>query len=321
MLIIVQDLSTGGGERIIKDFLSKTSRSIRLYSSEQCKSKNVESIIISNWSSIGLLWLAFKVLLFTNRNRPICVVLTKPIIIFGVLNIFFRRNLYLYEHCDPFLLYFQRPGIFNKFKSILLSLAFKKNRIIVVTEIVKNNLIEKLYLCSSKVNVLPNPSTKITESLVNIRVEDQSSKSIFLIIGRYSPEKRFEEAINYYHKCIKNASNELWIVSKLTDNLEGVDHIFADFEALNDYVLLNDIVYKPTLINFSISESYSLVIAEFLASGLPVLSVYSPTLDSLWSPYLGFQTIGSEISSNVWQTRFQPNTYEDFENNLLRIIE
>ena len=321
MIIVVQDLKTGGGERIIGNFLSQTTRPIQLYSSEPCRSINVESIINNNWNTLTLIWLALKILFTTSKEIPIIVVLTKPIIIFGLLNILFQRKLFLYEHCDPYLLYFNRLGIFSKFKSALLVISLKSNNVIVVTQIIKQKLTKRLGLNAKNIHILQNPSTKITDHLVNIDLSHPSAKSVYVIIGRNGPEKRFDEAILYYHLNIRNSTTELWVVSNTSLDFEAVDHTFNSFDALNDYVSSHNIFYKPTLINFSVLESFSLVIAEFLAAGLPVLSSYSPTLDRLWSSYQGFELIGSEKPNEILLSRYKPFTYSDFESHLCRIVE
>lgn len=321
MIIVIQDLNTGGGERIMRDFLQEVRTGVLLYSSETVESKYVQYCPTYNWSSLSLFLLALKILTLTNRKRPILVVLTKPCIIFGMLNIIFKKRIFLYEHSDPFQLYLNRAGFFNRLKANLFRLAYKNNKNIVVTDIIKRKLIKSLYFKNSNVSVLKNPCAAITTKLLNISLESREAMKIYIIIGRDSAEKRLDDAIDFYKDQLRTSESSLWIVSKTTRKFNGADQKFDDYSALNDYVIENNIFYNPILINFSVSESFSLVIAEFLSANLGVISVYSELLDELWSKYAGFTFIGRQITNGTPKSTYVPFSHTDYDLELLQILD
>ena len=321
MIVVIQDLSTGGGERIMRDFLQEVRTNVTLYSSETVESPYVQYCPTYNWNTLSLILLALKILTLTNRKRPIIVVLTKPCIIFGMLNIMFKKRIFLYEHSDPFLLYLNRAGFLNRFKAKLFRLAFKNNKNIVVTDIIKRKLIKILYFKNRNVSVLKNPCAAITTKLSNIRLEPRKAMKTYIIIGRDSAEKRLDDAINFYKDQLETSESSLWIVTKTTRKLNCADQQFDDYCALNNYVIANNIFYKPILINFSVSESFSLVIAEFLSAKLEVISVYSELLDELWSKYAGFTFIGRQITNGTPKSTYVPLSHTEYDLELLQILD
>ena len=120
------------------------------------------------------------------------------------------------------------------------------------------------------------------------------------IIGRDAPEKRIKEAIKFLNDI--NLSIQIKLISKSNRKFISEHKIFyiKDYSELEDFDKDNSI-----LLNFSNVESFSLVIAEWLASGLPVISIKNCKLDSLWKNYKGFfslEEFGS-VCENLAQYR------------------
>jgi len=320
MILVVQDLHTGGGERIMNSYLSNVKEKCILYSSEECPNPNVINNKIEYWGTFSLLFLALRILFRADAGDTIVVLLSKPIIIFGLLNIIFRKNLYLYEHCDPYLLYFNRSGFMSYLKTNALKLSFKKNKVIVVTELIKRKLVDDLGLKKCNINVLNNPCEEISKKLNNISVENYNLDEVYLIIARDSPEKRISEAIDFYLSEVNTSNTTLWLISDTSRNFTGPDEIFTDYQSVNDYVRTRNIYYKPTLLNFSVAESFSLVIAEFLCSNLRVISAYSDTLAKIWAQYQGFYFIDFLEQADVPKRKYTPITYRTYSKNLKAII-
>ena len=320
MIVVVQDLHTGGGERIMSNYLSGVKERHILYSSEECSNPNVESNKTANWGTISLFFMALRILLRANTNVPIIVLLSKPIIVFGLLNVIFKKNVYLYEHCDPYLLYFNRPGIMGYLKSKALKLSLRKNKVIVVTELIRRKLADDLKLKGCTINVLNNPCQPITKKLTNISTTSYNLDEVYIIIARDSPEKRINEAIAFYHNEINGPRTTLWIVSDTNRDFQGPDKIFKDYQSLNEYVKTNKIIYKPTLLNFSVAESFSLTIAEFLSSNLRVFSAYSDSLSKIWSKYQGFHFINLPDPKDEQRQSYIPTSYRTYSDNLKAVI-
>lgn len=321
MIIIVQDLHTGGGERVMSNYLSTVKEKHLLYCSEECRSPYVKSIKVTHWETVPLFFKAFDILFRANKTQPIIVVLTKPIIVFGILNIIFKKNLYLYEHCDPYLLYFNRPGLISHLKSAALRLSIKNNKMIVVTELIRRKLVDDLQLDPIRIQVLNNPCVPIKSKLMNISTTYCNLDNVYLIIGRDSPEKRINQAISFYNNEIKSATTTLWLVTHTDRDIQGPDAIFKDFQSLNDYVLAKQIFYRPTLLNFSVSESFSLIIAEFLSSNLRVISAYSDTLAQIWAQFKGFHFIPLAERTEEQRQNYKPVSYTQYIENLREIIQ
>ncbi len=320
MIVVVQDLHTGGGERVMKNYLSRVKEKHILYSSEECSNPNVESKMMANWGTISLFFMALRILFRASTGQPIIVLLSKPIIVFGLLNVIFKRNLYLYEHCDPYLLYFNRPGLMSYLKSNALKLSLRKNKVIVVTELIRRKLVDDLKLKDCSINVLNNPCEPITKKLLNISTTSYNLDEVYIIIARDSPEKRISEAIAFYHNEINGPTTTLWVISDTNRDFQGPDAIFKDYQSLNDYVQTKKIVYKPTLLNFSVAESFSLIIAEFLSSNLRVFSAYSDSLSKIWSKYQGFYFIHLSDREDEQGQRYMPISYSTYSENLKAVI-
>jgi len=323
MIIVVQDLNTGGGERVLKEFLKYVKLPCNLYTKEKFVSERIDVYSSENWSTIGLVFKAFKILIKCKIDQPVLIVLTKPMIIFGILNIFFKRNIFLYEHADPTLLYFPRNGYVNSLKAKLLKISLKYNKTIVVTNKVKNNLLNETTLNNQQLYVVKNPNKKITQKLDNISRTNINRINIYLIIGRDSPEKKLNEAIQYYNS-IKSKETSLWIISDTERTFYNIDMHFKNYEELNHYVNEANIIYEPILLNFSEVESYSLIIAEFLSAKLTVWSVYSETLADLWSNYYGFYLIKNVPKNGLKSLDnrevFKSKSTFDYAQDLIKII-
>jgi len=110
-------------------------------------------------------------------------------------------------------------------------------------------------------------------------------------------------------------------VSDTNRDIQAPDAIFKDYQSLNDYVLTKKIFYRPTLLNFSVAESFSLIIAEFLSSNLRVISAYSDTLAQIWAQFKGFHFISLVERTDEQRQSYMPISYMEYSENLKTIIQ
>ena len=73
MIVVVQDLHTGGGERVMSNYLSRVKEKHVLYSSEECQNPHVESIEVTHWETVPLFFRALGILFRANKTQPIIV--------------------------------------------------------------------------------------------------------------------------------------------------------------------------------------------------------------------------------------------------------
>lgn len=107
----------------------------------------------------------------------------------------------------------------------------------------------------------------------------QSSSFKIVTVGRLVPQKGFDRLIRIIGKLRRNGKNvELYIVGEGTER-KKLEHIIQE-ESLENYVHLKGFMKNPyalmtnmdLFVCSSIAEGYSLVIAEAMTLGLPVIS-------------------------------------------------
>lgn len=107
----------------------------------------------------------------------------------------------------------------------------------------------------------------------------QSSSFKIVTVGRLVPQKGFDRLIRIIGKLRRNGKNvELFIVGEGTER-KKLEHIIQE-EVLENYVHLKGFMKNPyalmakmdLFVCSSIAEGYSLVIAEAMTLGLPVIS-------------------------------------------------
>jgi len=295
---IIPDLRKGGGERVtceIIKILANNKHEITIYTQSiaplRDSNTQVKFINIKWGSRIETLYSLVMMFYFSSKNSVIIPVLTGPIIMIGIINIFYRRRVIAYEHSDLEALYLNTSYLKKIIRKLLIRVAlFGTTNCIVVSNYIKRRMSLIFKYDESRITVVQNPFTgflkKITQHQYATKPNNPSAKFTAYIIGRFSQEKRIVEAVEYAAK----SSGIDRIVVVTDDNLWPSKFLSADaiskVSLINSYdEICNFSPLNSLLINFSTVESYSLVIAEWLASGLPVFTVSTTNLHELWSNY------------------------------------
>lgn len=292
ILVIIPDLTTGGGEQVTSEILQELSSrgyEIRILCRLREKSypdKWIHSFVPIDWSKkIGTILTIAQEFFAWKRGDPVLAVLTGPIIIVGLLNIFFRHRIIAYEHSDLEKLYFNGSSIRFFARRLLYYLSSKNIRqMIVVSDYLKKRMSIFLGRSTNTISVVRNPVTPFLQKASReISTQNCSGFNAF-IIGRYSPEKRHEDAIELLAsssrvKRINLISRNASIVrERLTSRARSKLTIYESYSDLPT------IIEKACfLLSYSQVESYSLVIAEWLASELPVITVDDNAMQILWN--------------------------------------
>lgn len=289
---LIPNLHAGGGEKVtlqIINYLLNRDFNVIVCSnsSVQINSKKkfrFEKIV---WGrKIQTILKVYKILKNSSSDSIIIPVLTGPIILVGILNIFLKRKVYAYEHSDLVDLYLNTTFIKKIWRYSLLKFAFYgTSKFFVVNKYLKNKLSKRLNFAINNIYVARNPFSKFIKFLKKNQITNNDKKKYSAyIIGRHSPEKRIKEAIYYAHKSA--AVDEIIVI---TDKKEELQKDVGELQKLKIYQSYREIekfnLKSSFLLNFSQVDSFSLVIAEWLASKLPVLSVPSNNLRKIWSSY------------------------------------
>lgn len=165
----------------------------------------------------------------------------------------------------------------------------KFDRIVCVSESVKQSFVDNTKLYQGTLTIY-NPIDKdqiLKKAKLNCDVE-KTSKITFVTIGRLEHQKGFLRLCEVVNKLKDNFNNfELWILGEGTqkDDLENYirDNDLTNFVKLlgfkdNPYAYLNK---ADLFISSSFFEGYSLVLAEALVLGIPVLSTNTTGPDNL----------------------------------------
>jgi glycosyltransferase involved in cell wall biosynthesis len=294
LLVVIPDLTTGGGERVTRQLveaLSEKGYRIRLVSNVPLVLQKVlalHSYRDLDWSRpMARFAIIGQELLRCGKKTSVLAVLTGPIIAVGVLNILFNRKVVAYEHSDLEQIYQLDTPLKRRFRLLALRLSLRSvNCIAVVSTYLSERLPLVLGCSQDKIAVVRNPVQPFLEKL-NCSVTIGSMQSLTAyVIGRNSPEKRHLEAIELLAKCARVGC--IILVAKDADQLSAQLSSQANAK-LQIHTNYADIVYFETrssfLFSYSAVESYSLVIAEWLASGLTVLSADNEPMRRLWSPW------------------------------------
>jgi len=294
LIFIVPDLHTGGGERVTFEILKKlNNNSTTLFSKTTQTERRVLDLIKHkeiNWSKkISSLVSIINYLLFAPKNSVVIVIFTGPYIIMGLINIFLRRNMVAYEHSDINKLYFQGSYIKILLRKLLFCISnFGIKKIFVVSEDLREEMQSHVCIKKRKVFLINNPVTPFLKKINYSLPSSSISKGCrAFIIGRNSPEKRIYEAVSFLKRS--KLISEIIVVSDNFSNLEDLK--CADFkidflpsiDEIKEISLRNDFLF-----NYCKVESYSLVVAEWLASRLKTISVDVESMIKRWGNYAGF---------------------------------
>jgi hypothetical protein len=290
---IVPDLYSGGGEKI-------TNQIIHYLLKHGCKvticTNTLERIYYENgrYAFKKIVWQKKLKTLFTilntmkksERETIFIPVLTGPILLVGIINIFFRKKVYAYEHSDLVELYFKTSFIKKIIRLALFKLAFHGiTKLFVVTNYLSLKVSKRLNIRSDKIFVARNPFNKFISNLKRNQIDKRSSSGFTAyIIGRFSTEKRILEAIYFANNS--EGINSIIVVTDRKNELKKLVGKIKKIKIYQSYSEIKNFDYeKSFLLNFSNVESFSLVIAEWLSSGLLVLSVPTENLNKLWSRF------------------------------------
>ncbi len=297
---VIPDLQKGGGERVTCEIIKALATkgcNVTVYS--QCIEPLGESsikvkFVEMQWRNrLATLFSIFKMLCITPRNSIIIPVLTGPIILTGILNIIFRRQVIAYEHSDIEALYFNVSQPKKYMRKLLVWIALHGVfRFVVVSSYIKSRICSILKFDETKVVVAKNPFKGFLKKISPTQhiYESNANNSIFTayIIGRFSQEKRITEAVEFtarstgIDRIIVVTDVTLALTKQLSNSAVSKTKIVGSYDEILDFNPSTSL-----LINFSMVESFSLVIAEWLASDLLVFTVKSKNLFELWSKYNG----------------------------------
>ncbi|WP_372776895.1 glycosyltransferase [Litorivivens sp.] len=284
--VLIPDFKLGGGEALTRRFVeylvaSESRVNVRVYSQQKADLCGVSETICRSWKTSFFFYFLKK---FRN-HRPTLVVLTGPILIYGLSRK--KSNVYLYEHGDPFVLVSLEK---SRLRSMLYKRAIKNaKQLIVVNPAVKEKFLNHFSLDTNKVAVVENPVKPITSNACFFNSKAVASKFGAIVIGRSSPEKRLEFGLQF----LKDQSQTITNIVLVSDTSDFDRAGVASYRSYDSLPRLD--VSQYILFNFSYSETFSLVIGEWLAAGGLVCSVACPQMISLWSQYRGFFVIGAGV--------------------------
>lgn len=313
---IIPDLKKGGGERVTCEIikaLTKKGFDVFIYTNNSEplgeSSANIKFFKLQWNRRLATLFTLFKMLYFSPKNSKIIPVLTGPIILIGMLNIIFRRQVIAYEHSDIEALYFNVSNSKKYIRMFLFWIALHGvSKLVVVSNYIKYRICAILNYDKNKVFVAKNPFIGFLKKISRAQLVQKScsEEPIFTayIIGRFSQEKRITEAVEF--AAISSGVDRIVVVTDVTYSLinQLSNHAVSKIKVLSSFDEISD--FNPSasmLINFSKVESFSLVIAEWLASDLLVFTVQTTNLFELWSDYNGcfFIDESKPLSKNIIQ--------------------
>lgn len=335
---------TGGGELILIQLLKSISRdhpgiSMFLFCQNSDAIKVLDKKILNEINYQNKLQLIIKLvknfmagLIRTKDTRHIST-LSGMIIITGLINLFFWQKLICIEHSNLGKFYFQEGNRLKKVLRVFLyNLALLKvDTLIFVSEVAKKDSILKLWSINhKKVSVLHNPIVDIGTKL-NLTKNVNKSVTQFLIIGRFSPEKRIETGLKFLKK--NNMNNKIILVSNVNSEFQkrysnDLNIVFyADYSEVPNLSLSNTL-----LLNFGLVESFSLVIGEWLKAGGRVFSVNGSSCNPIWISSRGFYEFDENLDFKKQISRMEKidkkdnrpifigENFKDYKDKFLNIV-
>lgn len=294
LLVVIPDLTTGGGERVtcqLVEALSERGYRIRLVSNVPLALRDMLALHSYRHLEWARRMARFVVigqeLIRCGKSTSVLVVLTGPIIAVGMLNVLFNRKVVAYEHSDLEKLYLVGKPLKRSLRLLALRSSLRSLKCIAVVSTYLSERLPLVLGCSpDRVAVVRNPVQPFLQKLTcRVTIGDMHSLTAY-IIGRNSPEKRHLEAIELLAKCSRVGC--IVLVAKDVDQLSAQLSSQANAK-LRIHTSYEDIVCFETsssfLFSYSAVESYSLVIAEWLASGLTVLTADNEPMRRLWRPW------------------------------------
>ena len=296
LLVVIPDLVTGGGERVTRQLIEVLAlRDYRIRLVSDVTEPMLGKLPLASYRRLdwrrGLerfLIIAGE-LLRCDRDTNVLVVLTGPIIVVGMLNFLFGRRVIAYEHSDIEQLYLSIGGIKGKLRLLMLRAALHSvHRVAVVSEYLRERMPLALGCQSKKIAVVRNPVQPFLQKIVCETSAHSSNSLTAYIIGRNSEEKRHREAIELLATCqrvdriILVARDALTLREQLSPQANAKLQILDCLSEIDSFSTCSSFLFS-----YSAVESYSLVIAEWLASGLAVLTVDNEPMRRLWQHVRG----------------------------------
>ncbi len=305
-IVLIPDLETGGAERVVLELIGQLSEMgirIRLVSDAPFalrEKAGVATYRYLNWRRpLHRIFVIASELWRCERNTPVIAVLTGPLILCGLINLPLRRRVIGYEHSDLEQLYFRCGALRRLLRKILLKIAlYSLVRLIFVTKYL-NMRAPLLLSCSpNKVAWVPNPVQPFLQKIeANMSFECDELLDAY-IIGRNAPEKRHLQALELLAP-IKRVGRIFLIVADTSGLLEKVSpKALTKLQVLPSYAAIRNFTHSSFLFSYSAVESYSLVIAEWLLSELPVITVSTEPMKLLWGDKrrCAFVPVNAQIS-------------------------
>ncbi|MCA3255322.1 MAG: glycosyltransferase family 4 protein [Alphaproteobacteria bacterium] len=233
-------------------------------------------------------------------RRPVVAELTGPGLLAGLINRVVRADLVIHEHSDIEQLYLARGGLLGQVRRIATRIAFRgASGVAVVSPHLVDPMRRLLAPSAPRVDWVPNPVVPFLDRLS--ATDERSSAVRIFLIGRDAPEKRFDIALRLLDQVDMNVT--IAIVSDASAARREEMRRIAGGKTIDFFSDYSEILSfdrtASILLNMSVVESYSLTIAEWLASGLPVMSARSANLIALWSAYRGCTFLDSETPDGL----------------------
>jgi glycosyltransferase involved in cell wall biosynthesis len=305
LLVVIPDLVTGGGERVTRQLIEVlASRGYRIRLVSDVTEQMLAQLPLVSYRRLDWRRGLERFLIITGEllrcDRDTCVlaVLTGPIIVVGMLNILFGRRVIAHEHSDIEQLYLSTGGTKSKFRLLALRAALHSVRhVAVVSDYLCERMPQALGCECKKVAVVRNPVQPFLQKLSCKPLAHSSNSLTAYIIGRNSEEKRHRQAI----ELLSTSPRVDRIILVARDALTLRDQLSAQ---ANAKLLILDCLTEidsfntcsSFLFSYSVVESYSLVIAEWLASGLAVLTVDNEPMRRLWQRERGCWFVPAKCS-------------------------
>lgn len=305
LLVVIPDLVTGGGERVTRQLIEVlASRGYRIRLVSDVAEQLLAQLPLAGYRRLDwrrrlqrFLIIAGE-LLHCDRDTHVLVVLTGPIIAVGILNLLLGRTVVAHEHSDIEQLYLSAGGLKSTFRRLALRVALHSIcRVAVVTDYLRERLPMVLGCDNEKFVVVRNPVQPFLQKLVCDLSPQSSSSLTAYIVGRNSGEKRHHEAIELLATCLRVGRIVLVARDAQTLREQLSPQANAKLLILNCLTEISSFdTCSSFLFSYSAVESYSLVIAEWLASGLTVLTVDNEPMWRLWQHWCGSQFVPVQCS-------------------------
>lgn len=297
MLFVIDQISTGGAEKILMDFKEYVlcrDYDVQIFClygfDKQGKNSNIKYGLNTNSTSvlgkvIQQIILFFKLQFYALEVRPNCIFsfLERSNIL--VQSIFYRKVKILTVHN---LLSIQYEKIENRFirKKLLSFIRYfynkKRTRIIAVSSQVKDDLVHNLKIQGCNVAIINNGVDKkyiYERSLENITEFSLNNKSIYLLnIGRFTLQKSQNKLIKLISLLRKEGYDVRLILIGEGELKNDIQQLISDLN-LSSYVHILPYTSNPykfmrialALVLPSLYEGFPIVLSEAASLSIPVI--------------------------------------------------